>query len=122
MDTVSIIQEIDAEISCLQQARAILASTEDKRVAGRPKLTQALSSPVEDEPTKRVMSVEGKAKIAEAQKARWAKSKRADKKAAKKAALAKTTPAKKVAKKPVKLAKPVKATKLVKEDKPETQG
>jgi hypothetical protein len=111
MDTVRIIQEIDAQISRLQQARGILASP-----------VQAVSSTLADQPTKRVMSVEARAKIAAAQKARWAKSKRAGRKAAKKAATAKTGPAKKVAKKQVKSAKQVKATKLVKEGESGAQG
>ena len=70
MDTASIIREIDAGISRLQQARDILADTEDSSVAGRPKSRA---------PYKRVFTVEGRARIAEAQRARWAKSKRADK-------------------------------------------
>jgi hypothetical protein len=122
MDTVSIIQEIDAEISRLQQVRAILTGTDVKRAAGRPKSTQVPSSSIADEPTKRVLSAEARAKIAAGQKARWAKSKRADRKAAKKAAAVKTAPTKKAAKKPVKSAKPVKATKPVKEDKPEIKS
>jgi hypothetical protein len=70
MDTASIIREIDAGISRLQQARDILADTEDSSVAGRPKSRA---------PYKRVFTVEDRARIAEAQRARWAKSKRADK-------------------------------------------
>jgi hypothetical protein len=70
MDTARIIQEIDAAISRLRQARAILSDTEDRGVAGRPKSRA---------PYKRVFTVEGRAKIAEAQRARWAKSKRAAK-------------------------------------------
>jgi hypothetical protein len=96
MDTVSIIKEIDSEISRLQQARTILTGTATERSPGGPKRTRPVLKTVAVEPTKRGMSVEGKAKIAEAQRARWAKSKRADKRAAKKAA-AKTVPAKKVA-------------------------
>jgi hypothetical protein len=103
MDLVSIIQEIDAGISRLQQARVLLTGTEDSGVAGRPKSRA---------PYKRVFSTEGRAKIAEAQRARWAKSKRA----AKKASAATTASTKKVAK------KTVKATKPVKEDQTETQS
>jgi hypothetical protein len=86
MDTARIIQEIDAGISRLQQARDILADADDNRVVGRPKSRA---------PYKRVFTVEGRVKIAEAQRARWAKSKRAAKRA---------------------------ATKLVKEGKPKTQA
>jgi hypothetical protein len=87
LDTETIIQEIDSEISRLEQAKAILSGATVRRSPGRPKRTQAVAKTVADEPTKRVMSAEGKAKIAAAQKLRWAKSKRADRKAAKKAAV-----------------------------------
>ena len=128
MDTVSIIQGIDAEISRLQQVRAILTGTDVKRAAGRPKSTHVPSGSIAAKPTKRVLSAEARAKIAAAQKARWAKSKKADRKAAKKAAAVRTVPTKKAAKKsvkavkPVKSAKPVKATKPVNEDKPVAQA
>jgi hypothetical protein len=113
MDTASIIQEIDAAISRLQQARDMLADTEDSGVAARPKSRA---------PYNRVFTVEGRAKIAEAQRARWAKLKRANRKAANKAAATSMAPIKKVANKSVKAAKAVKATKLAKEVKPDTQG
>jgi hypothetical protein len=92
MNTEVIIEQIDAEISKLQQAKALLTgatSTPAKRALGRPTANNEVSKPVVSITTKRVMSAEGKAKIAEAQKRRWAKSKKADKKAAKKAATAK---------------------------------
>ena len=95
LDTASIIQEIDSEISRLEQAKAILSGTVIKRSPGRPKRTQSVIKSVAAEPAKRVMSVEGRAKVAAAQTLRWAKSKRADRKAAKKAAV-KSVPAKKV--------------------------
>jgi hypothetical protein len=88
MNTRAIIEQIDAEIYKLQQARVILngaTSTPTKRAPGRPKASDEVSKPVVSAPTKRVMSAEGKAKIAEAQKRRWAKSKRETKKVAKKA-------------------------------------
>jgi hypothetical protein len=94
LDTESIIQEIDSEISRLEQAKAILSETTVKRSPGRPKRTQPVIKTVAVEPTKRVMSAEGRAKIAAAQKLRWAKSRRAAKKAGKKAAV-KSVPAKK---------------------------
>jgi len=92
MNTEAIIEQIDAEISKLQQAKALLngaTSTPPKRTPGRPKTSNQVAEPVVSTPTRRVMSSEGKAKIAEAQKKRWAKSKRADRKAAKKAATSK---------------------------------
>ena len=94
MDTASIIQEIDSEILRLEQVKAILSGTAAKRSPGRPKRAQSVIKPVATEPIKRAMSAEGKARIAAAQKLRWAKSKRADRKAAKKAAV-KSVPAKK---------------------------
>jgi hypothetical protein len=39
METASIIQEIDSEISRLEQAKAILLGTAIKRSPGRPKQT-----------------------------------------------------------------------------------
>jgi hypothetical protein len=84
MNTEAIIEQINTEISRLQQARVLLNSatvTTTKRAAGRPKSVVAartLSVP----PAKRVMSAEGKARIAEAQKARWAAQRRQEKKAA----------------------------------------
>lgn len=128
MDTVSIIQEIDAQISRLQQAKAILTGTTAKRGRGRPKATEVASKTLAIEPRKHALSAEARAKIAAAQRARWAKSKRADRKAAKKvaavkkAAPAKAAPAKNVAKKSVKAAKPVKATKPVNQDKSVAQS
>jgi hypothetical protein len=85
MNTEAIIEQIDAEISTLQQAKALLngaTSTPAKRAPGRPKMINQIAEPVATTPARRVMSAEGKAKIAEAQKRRWAKSKRAVKKAA----------------------------------------
>lgn len=86
MNTEAIIEQIDAEISKLQQAKVLLTGAtaiSTKRSPGRPKATNATPKPVA---ARRVMSAEGKAKIAEAQRARWAKSKRRDKRAAKAAA------------------------------------
>ena len=69
MNTSEIISAIDAEIGKLQQARAILStmpsSSMVKRGPGRPKAASTM-------PKKRVMTAEGKARIAEAQKRRWA--------------------------------------------------
>jgi hypothetical protein len=101
LDTQNIIQEIDSEISRLEQAKAILSGTAVTRSPGRPKRAESVIQTVAAEPPKRVMSAEGKARIAAAQKLRWAKSKRADRKAAKKATVkavsAKKAPAKKAA-------------------------
>jgi hypothetical protein len=78
MDTNNIVSEIDAEISRLHQVRALLTgtSTTAKRKPGRPagtslpKKTKAVRS----------LSAEAREKIAAAQRARWAKSRKAAKK------------------------------------------
>jgi hypothetical protein len=95
MDISVILEQIDAEISRLQQAKSILSGQSAviaKRLPGRPKRTQAASTR-----TKRTLSPEAKERIAAAQRLRWAKSRRAVKKAAKKTR-AKKLPAKKSAK------------------------
>jgi len=75
-----IVVEIDAEISKLQQVKALLAgiSTTEMRKPGRP----ANASLPGNARTKRTLSAEAREKIAAAQRARWAKSKKAAKKAA----------------------------------------
>jgi hypothetical protein len=82
MDTTSIIEKIDQEIARLQQAKAALNGVDAPRKAGRPKTTEKTSTATSVKSVKRAMSVEGKARIAAAQKKRWAKMKRAAKKAA----------------------------------------
>jgi hypothetical protein len=78
MNTATIVEHLDAEISRLQQVRALLTD----EAPGRPTAGDAISKPVPVKLTKRVMSAEGKKKIALAQKARWAKVRKAAKKAA----------------------------------------
>jgi len=77
MNTDEIVAQIDTEIRNLQQARAILSSIGTKEATSITKV--ALSSTVKLK--KRKMSASGKARIAAAQKARWAKVKKAAKKA-----------------------------------------
>jgi hypothetical protein len=72
MQTNDIIAEIDAEISRLQQAKALLSGTTVKRDPGKP-VTNGASKPA----VKRVLSPEARAKIAAAQKKRWAKARKA---------------------------------------------
>lgn len=80
MNTSSILQQIDEEISRLQQAKVILTGIDGKRGPGRPKASHIASKSVAAKPVKqRSMSAEGKAKVAAAQKARWAKLKKAAK-------------------------------------------
>jgi hypothetical protein len=102
MDTATIIEHLDAEVSRLQQVRALLIDGDVRKGPGRPKASDAISQPVADKLTKRVMSAEGKKRIALAQKARWAKVRKAAKKAVN---------TEKVVENAVKPATPVKAVK-----------
>jgi hypothetical protein len=70
MNTTDILALIDAEIATLQQARALIVGTEIRRRPGRPKGTGK---------KKRNLSPEGRARIAEAVKKRWAAQKKAAK-------------------------------------------
>ena len=90
MGTVEIIRQIDVEISHLRQAKELLSETDSsvvKRKPGRPSgsrvvksLPVALPSKAITQP-RRKMSAAGRARIAAAMKARWAKVRRAAKKA-----------------------------------------
>ena len=76
MNVSAIISSIDAELSRLQQARALLAGpvVPIKR-RGRPKNSEirlAPAKPAKKVAKKRTMSPEGRARVAAAQKARWA--------------------------------------------------
>jgi hypothetical protein len=77
MDIATIIEHLDAEISRLQQAKAVLSGTDVRKSPGRPKASDAIAKPFANKLTKRVMSAEGKKRIALAQKARWAKVRKA---------------------------------------------
>jgi hypothetical protein len=72
-----IIAEIDARISKLQQARALLsgtASTTKRTSPGRPKGSKNATdlTPVTTSTRKRKLSPEGRKRIADAMKKRWA--------------------------------------------------
>jgi len=67
-----LIKLIDAELSALRQARALIVAT-DKRKPGRP--TKVPAAPAAK--PKRKMSPEARARIAAAQKKRWAAQKAA---------------------------------------------
>jgi hypothetical protein len=91
MNTNDIILSIDAEILRLQQAKALLTQTSSptpaKRKAGRPTAASGSSkatsfNPADFDPRapkRRKISAAGRARIAAAQKARWARSKTAAK-------------------------------------------
>jgi hypothetical protein len=67
-----IIAEIDAQISKLQQARALLAGTEAKVRTGRGRPKGSKNIVVVAAPRKRKLSPEGRKRIADAMKKRWA--------------------------------------------------
>jgi hypothetical protein len=77
-----LIKEIDRAIKALQSARVALTATQQKRGPGRPKKTVVAKAIAPVAAKRGVMTEEGKARIAAAQKKRWAKIKRAAKKAA----------------------------------------
>lgn len=79
MEVSRILAEIDAQIAKLQQARQLLSGTEVVRKTagrGRPKGSKNVATKVAVEavatPRKRKLSPEGRKRIAEAMKKRWA--------------------------------------------------
>lgn len=77
MEVSRIIAEIDAQISKLQQARALLAGTSSPSTGrGRPKGSKnagsAPAAPATKTARKRKLSPEGRKRIADAMKKRWA--------------------------------------------------
>lgn len=72
MEVSRIIAEIDAQILKLQQARALLAGTSQivRRGPGRPKGTATPAAKAKR--TKRKLTPEGRKRIADAMKKRWA--------------------------------------------------
>jgi hypothetical protein len=76
----ALLHEIDTQISCLQQAKALLSGTEAKRGPGRP---TTVASPTKAARPKAVLSAKARKAIGDAQRARWAKVKAAAKAAKK---------------------------------------
>ena len=77
MEVSRIIAEIDEQISKLQQARALLSgatSTANRTGPGRPKGSKnaATVAPATTSTRKRKLSPEGRKRIADAMKKRWA--------------------------------------------------
>ena len=74
MEVSRIIAELDAQIAKLQQARALLAGTTAPTAGrGRPKGSKnAASAAPATAPRKRKLSPEGRKRIADAMKKRWA--------------------------------------------------
>ncbi len=80
MDFHRLVQEIDSEISRLQQARALLIGAPIKRGPGRPKAaaTHKAAASAASKPAKRKrrLSPEGRKRIADAMRKRWAERKK----------------------------------------------
>lgn len=95
MNTEEILRAIDVQIAQLRQARELIAGSVTAEPAaqrrGRPKGSTNKTPPAPAKVTKRTMSAEAKARIAAAQKLRWAKQKSTDKPV--KPAAKKSTPA-----------------------------
>ena len=74
MALTGIIAEIDAQIAKLQQARSLLVGTQSEHTGrGRPKGSKnATKSATPKKTTKRKLSPEGRKRIADAMKKRWA--------------------------------------------------
>ena len=105
MNTNEILQAIDEQIALLQQARNLLVNDESAKRGSVA--SKKIAAPAKDAtPKRRTMSEEGKARIAAAQKARWAKQHAAanEKGTAGKKAAKKSSPLKKAKKSPSKAA------------------
>jgi hypothetical protein len=89
MDVQSLIAAVNGEIETLTQVRALLTGSSSRK-PGRPGKATSFNFGAFAEPKKRHMSAEARERIAAAQRKRWAKQKRAAKKAAKKAPAAST--------------------------------
>ena len=75
MEVSRILAEIDAQISKLQQARALLAGTSTTAARsgrGRPKGNKKSTATAPATARKRKLSPEGRKRIADAMKKRWA--------------------------------------------------
>jgi hypothetical protein len=100
MDVTKIVAEIDAKIASLQQARSVLLGLDEviateKPRRGRPKGSKNATKSVAAPKRKRKLSAEGRKRIVEAMKRRWASQKAVAEKPAKKAAPVKEAAAKK---------------------------
>jgi len=78
MDTTEIIAQIDSEIARLQQVKAILSGTTAITTKAKRGPKQRVI-PASVAAKKRILSPEARARIAAAQKARWAKVRKAAK-------------------------------------------
>jgi hypothetical protein len=76
MDIAGIVEAIDSEILRLQQARSLLTGHTAALKRGLPAQPSAIGGDNSKATGKRTISPEGRARIAAAQKAKWAKVKR----------------------------------------------
>jgi hypothetical protein len=77
VQVTEILQEIDKEIARLQQVRALLAGEAPKARRGRKKKATVIPSiPAKTAGGKRKLSPEGRKRIADAMKRRWAERKK----------------------------------------------
>jgi hypothetical protein len=81
MTTEEILSHIDAEISRLTEARDLIAGAATTKVARSPRKSGLAAPKPRAVRAKRIISPEGRARIAAAQKLRWSKQKRAKAKA-----------------------------------------
>ena len=106
MDVSKIVAEIDAKIASLQQARAVLIDLDESGVTSKPrrgrpkgsvKVANAAGVKTPSKPAKRKrnLSPEGRKRIAEAMKRRWAERRKEAPKAATKVAVKKEPAVKK---------------------------
>lgn len=72
MEVSHILAEIDSQIAKLQQARALLAGTSAPVRNGRGRPKGSKNAAAITEPRKRKLSPEGRKRIADAMKKRWA--------------------------------------------------
>jgi hypothetical protein len=92
MDVRKIVAEIDAKIASLQQARAVLVELDESAVMGKPRRGRPKGSTnvakaatvktAKPKARKRNLSPEGRKRIADAMKRRWAERRKAVKKEA----------------------------------------
>ena len=81
MEVTEIVRQIDSEIAKLKEARDLLQGGAVKRSPGRPakKAASVPSASVKAGKAKRKLSPEARQRIAEAQKRRWAATRKAEK-------------------------------------------
>lgn len=72
MEVTRIIAEIDAQIVKLQQARALLADASQPARSGRGRPKGSKNGPAVSSKKKRKLTPEGRKRIADAMKKRWA--------------------------------------------------